>query len=119
MDMDKTSLAFVGSDTQGYRFEGVALKAQGNLVDFEGDGSSDIGVYRTGASSIRRSLDNGNTMVGWGGAPQDRAVQRDYDGDGKTDIAIYRDGAWSIRRSSDFGNTIVGWGGAPQDIPLN
>jgi subtilisin len=85
-------------------------------VDFDGDGKSDIGIYRAGTWSILRSSDGGNTILGWGGAAQDILVPADYDGDGKTDVAIYRDGTWSILRSSDGGNTVVGWGGAPQDI---
>jgi hypothetical protein len=88
-------------------------------VDFDGDGISDVGVYRDGAWFIRRSSDSGMTVVGWGGAPQDIPVPADYDGDGEIDVAVYRDGAWFIKRSSDGGMTVVGWGGAPQDIPIN
>ena len=78
------------------------------LIDFDGDGLSDIGVYRDGVWFIRRSLDGGITSVGWGGLPQDRPVPADYDGDGKVDIAVYRDGTWFILRSSDGGQTTVG-----------
>ena len=66
------------------------------LVDFDGDGLSDIGVYRNGVWFIRRSLDGGITAVEWGGLPQDKPVPADYDGDGKVDHAVYRDGAWFI-----------------------
>ncbi len=87
-------------------------------VDFDGDGISDITVYRNGIWFVRRSSDGGISSVGWGGLPQDRPVPGDYDGDGKVDQAIYRDGTWFILRSSDGGQTTVGWGGLPQDIPL-
>jgi N-acetylneuraminic acid mutarotase len=87
-------------------------------VDFDGDGKSDIAVYRSGMWYMIRSSDGRQTAVGWGGAPQDKAVPEDYDGDGKTDIAVYRDGMWFIIRSSDGGQTTVDWGGAAQDIPL-
>ena len=87
-------------------------------VDFDGDGVSDIGIYRNGAWSILRSSDGGNTVMGWGGAAQDIPTPADYDGDGKADIAIYRNGVWSIFRSLDGGNTVVGWGGAAQDVPV-
>ena len=70
-------------------------------VDFDGDGTSDITVYRDGIWYVIRSSDGGQRSVGWGGAPQDRPVPGDYDGDGKTDIAVYRDGTWFILRSSD------------------
>ena len=36
------------------------------LVDFDGDGLSDIGVYRNGVWFIRRSSDGGMTAVEWG-----------------------------------------------------
>jgi hypothetical protein len=86
-------------------------------VDFDGDGISDIGVYRNGEWFILRSSGVGQ-IVAWGGAPQDIPVPADYDGDGKTDIALYRDGTWFIKRSSDNLEPVVVWGGAPQDIPL-
>ncbi|MGH8526688.1 MAG: hypothetical protein ACREXY_21505, partial [Gammaproteobacteria bacterium] len=40
-------------------------------VDYDGDGKSDIAVYRDGMWFIRRSSDGGLTAVEWGGAPQD------------------------------------------------
>ena len=86
--------------------------------DLDGDGITDIGVYRDGTWFIRRSSDEGLTTIVWGGAPQDIPVPGDYDGDGKTDIALYRDGTWFIRRSSDNLEPVVIWGGAPQDIPV-
>jgi hypothetical protein len=87
-------------------------------VDFDGDGITDIGVYRNGIWFIRRSFDGGFTSVGWGGLAQDRPVPGDYDGDGKVDHAVYRDGTWFIIRSSDGGVRATDWGGLPQDTPL-
>jgi Metallo-peptidase family M12B Reprolysin-like len=86
-------------------------------VDFDGDGRSDIGVYRDGAWFVLRSSDGGATVTGWGG-PSDVVVPADYDGDGKADVAVYRDGLWFIIRSSDGGQSIVGWGGLLQDVPV-
>ena len=54
-------------------------------LDFDGDGKSDIGVYRNGGWFIVRSSDGGITGIAWGGLPQDRPVPADYDGDGKVD----------------------------------
>ena len=40
------------------------------LVDFDGDGKSDIGVYRNGTWFILRSSDGGVTATAWGGLPK-------------------------------------------------
>jgi Subtilase family/FG-GAP-like repeat len=85
-------------------------------VDFDGDGRSDISIYRNGTWFILHSSDGGVTFTRWGGLSQDIPVPRDYDGDGKTDIAVYRDGTWFIIRSSDGGVTAITWGGLAQDI---
>ena len=85
-------------------------------VDFDGDGRSDIAVYRNGDWFIYRSSDGGVTSLGWGSAG-DIPVPADYDGDGRTDIAVYRNGDWFIYRSSDGGVTSLGWGSAG-DIPV-
>ncbi|HEY7167888.1 MAG TPA: hypothetical protein VIB79_25250 [Candidatus Binatia bacterium] len=40
--------------------------------DYDGDGKADIAVYHpVGTWSIVRSFDGGNTVTGWGGAPED------------------------------------------------
>ena len=77
-------------------------------ADYDGDGKTDIAVYRDGEWFIRRSSDGVQMVVGWGGLPQDVPVPGDYDGDRKTDIAVYRDGTWFIIRSSDGGVTTTG-----------
>ena len=98
----------------------VAIPLANTAVDFDGDGKSDIGVYRDGTWFIRRTADGGVTGVGWGGLAQDTPVPADYDGDGKTDIAVYRssDGGWYVLRSSDGGVTVMGWGGLAEDIAV-
>lgn len=85
--------------------------------DFDGDGKSDVGVYRNGAWAIRRSSDLEMTNAGWGGVSWEPVVA-DYDGDGKADIAVYNPiGVWSIVDSSNNANTVKGWGG-PGWIPV-
>lgn len=95
------------------------ISGQPTNIDFDGDGASDIAVYRNGVWFILRSFDGGQTALSWGGAPQDMPVPGDYDGDGKADQAVYRNGAWFIRRSTDGGQTTVGWGGVAQDVPVS
>ena len=91
----------------------AALRAAttATVADFDGDGKSDIGIYRDDVWTIIRSSDGGTTVVDWGGSEW-QPVPADYDGDGKTDIAVYNTttGVWAIIRSSDGGNTAMGWG---------
>ena len=88
-------------------------------ADYDGDGKTDLAVYRDGSWFVLRSSDGGVTAIGWGGLPQDILVPGDYDGDRKADVAVYRDGNWHIVRSFDGGVQSIGWGGLPQDIPLS
>ena len=87
--------------------------------DYDGDGRSDIAVYRptTGEWFILQSATGTGMLVSWG-APSstglgDVAVPGDYDGDGRTDIAVYRQttGTWHILYS--FGGSAAIDFGAP------
>src|SRR5262245_5495541 len=95
--------------------EGLGFAAP---VDFDGDGKSDLTIYRDGVWFVLRSSNEGGIGITWGGALQDVPVPGDYDGDGKTDQAVYRDGVWWILRSSDGGGMAITWGGAPKDLPV-
>ena len=80
-------------------------------ADYDGDGRTDLAVYRDGIWFIL--LSSGGVLgTGWGGLPQDVPVAADYDGDGKADLAVYRDGTWFVLRSSDGGVTATGLGRA-------
>ena len=72
--------------------------------DFDGDGKTDIGIFRTAPAEwwINNSS-SGTTFAVQFGSTGDKIVPGDYTGDGKTDIAFFRpsNGFWYILRSED------------------
>jgi subtilisin-like proprotein convertase family protein len=94
-------------------------------VDFDGDGKTDIAVWRSGAAGsaafyILQSATSTFRLDVFGQTGDDPSVVGDYDGDGKADVAVYRAGAtagaqstWYYRGSlSNPGGNIsfVPWG---------
>jgi beta-galactosidase beta subunit len=98
--------------------------------DFDGDGKTDLAVYRASTgewflrlSTQRYAIGGGNWYFVWGVAG-DVPLTGDFDGDGKTDIAVYRPstGEWFLRLSTQnyaitFGNWYFQWG-TPGDVPI-
>lgn len=93
---------------------------QVQLSDFDGDGGSDLAVWRpsTGVWHVWRSMDNGYTSSQFGGgAFGDVVVPGNYDGDKKIDYAVFRAGVWYILNSSNGSIRIVSFGLAG-DLPV-
>jgi uncharacterized delta-60 repeat protein len=75
--------------------------------DFDGDGKTDIGIFRPLGSLSEWWIATSSNLSGFAlqfGTSTDRITPADFTGDGKTDIAFWRPstGEWFILRSEDF-----------------
>jgi cytochrome c peroxidase len=109
------------SVSPAFRFTvfGDSAAARRSFVDFDGDGKTDISIFRPGNAEwwYLRSSDGGNRAFQFGNTT-DTIVPADFTGDGKTDIAIFRpsSGSWFVLRSEDGSFNSFPFGSAG-DIP--
>jgi uncharacterized delta-60 repeat protein len=71
--------------------------------DYDGDGKSDISIYRPSNGQWWLNKSSANVNVFQFGTSTDKLAPGDYTGDGKTDVAFWRPetGEWFILRSED------------------
>ena len=98
------------SVTEAFDFAPGALRSP---FDFDGDGRTDISVYRPSEGNwyLQRST-QGFAALNWGIAT-DKLVPADYDNDGKTDLAVFRKGensTWYILNSANSTVRVAQWG---------
>lgn len=88
--------------------------------DWNGDGVSEVGIFRTGTSSstFYQRSSTGSRTVRWG-TPGDVPVVGDFDGDRVSQIGVRKLGAgtWLLRSRNGAVATVKGVGGAA-DTPL-
>lgn len=119
-----TVTATDGNGCVGSRAYTLLVNARAVKADFDGDGKTDLSVWRGPASSWLAIRSGNGTLfnTNWGTsiAPfNDVAVPGDYDGDGRVDVAVYRrlDGTWYIVNSSNGQIRSQQWG-VGTDIPV-
>jgi uncharacterized repeat protein (TIGR03803 family) len=113
-----------GTSSGGVNNDGTVFRVAPNVGhaprvgDFDGDGKSDLTVYRPSDSTWYTIGSLGSTQTFLWGAPDEIPVPADYAGDGLSDHAVFRpsDGSWSITL---FGGKFLGvrWGGSG-DLPV-
>lgn len=83
------------------RVDGSSTAKSKAKYDFDGDGKSDISLYRPEEGRWYLLASNSPYSGVRFGLSSDKIVPADYDGDGRTDIAVFRDGVWYILQSSN------------------
>ena len=113
VNKEVASLTSDGAEIFRRGTSGVSLRK--TPFDFDGDGKSDISVFRpSNGTWYLQNSSSGFTATQFG-VSTDKLVPADYDGDGKSDLAVYRDGIWYLLRSQE-GFTAVQFGSSG-DVP--
>jgi leucyl aminopeptidase len=111
----KLSLSFVGELAKG-----AVLSQRKPPVDFDGDGRTDISIFRPAPGEwwYLKSSNGTNGALAFGNST-DKLKPADFTGDGRADIAFWRpaSGEWFVLRSEN--NTFFSFPfGAAGDLPL-
>ncbi len=114
-----TGLSYNGGDYDFAlaRYSGDSAAPARPRFDFDGDGRSDVSVFRPSEGTWYLNRSTEGFAATQFGLAADKLAPADYDGDGKTDIAVYREGVW-YRLSSANGAVGIDQFGVAGDIPV-
>lgn len=113
--------AWYRSDSASGAFSGINFGVASDLIapaDYDGDGKTDVAIFRNGDWWILRSS-TGQAELRQFGTAGDLPRPGDYDGDGFADLGVFRPstGMWYKLHSSDGTFASVQWG-ASGDAPV-